>query len=721
MPTTNPVPSTDPSDLLFNAGKLDEVVNGTANSFTDRLGVARRTVAGMNADFDAQLADAESDLNVYRADAAASAAEALGYLQMIRATSYGAYASDPATDPLGNPPTVGDEYFNTTANLLKRWNGTTWQASDINTANLAAPSGSSLVGHLPAGIGAVATTVQDILRRSVHIADFGGLCNGVSPDDDAMDKALAHIGNNGSIELHKTPLFNRPIVLPTSGKGIRIFSKSQIVVRCNHNGDGIVLDTLNYTYGGHILENITFQGPNTSYPDAGYAPPSAGYGIRCHTSYDNTFKNVRSYGFMRGLSISTGFNNKTEGDCEFMFNQYGVVIDGGATNLNRIKAKIRENRIAGVVITGESGAPRPTKNSFSGSYIESNIPYAGGYPVGGPGDGSSSVGVKLLRAYDNDFSEVYFENQEYDVWLGSGSSGNGFAMTRHAPSSDYSRLGKIRFDGANVNNNVFFESKQISRNTTDVHVESNNSSQTGNQFIDTVGFNFIATSILSTIDARNNRPFLALYGTQRGQAGHYAHGVLSLLGEGSTRGRIAGIGTETAVAYVDGVGELNLGNSITAPTTITSFVGLTPGQIFTLSNYQIAHKVTVKASTDGINGIVLKNARNAVLSNYSDSITFYVTKQGKVVEVGRSIKHPSGSLVATPGAIANGASYLATLNVPGAALLDYVLANFNADLRGMSISAYVSAADTVAVVVANNTGASKTLGLGTFRVQVMNA
>ena len=172
MPTTNPVPSTDPSDLLFNAGKLDEVVNGTANSFTDRLGVARRTVAGMNADFDAQLADAESDLNVYRADAAASAAEALGYLQTIRATSYGAYASDPATDPLGNPPTVGDEYFNTTANLLKRWNGTTWQASDINTANLAASSGSSLVGYMPAGTGAVATTVQEVLRETVSVFNF---------------------------------------------------------------------------------------------------------------------------------------------------------------------------------------------------------------------------------------------------------------------------------------------------------------------------------------------------------------------------------------------------------------------------------------------------------------------------------------------------------------------------------------------------------------------
>lgn len=168
MPTTNPVPSTDPTDLLFNAGKLDEVVNGAANSFTDRLGVARRTVAGMNADFDAQLADAESDLNVYRADAAASAAEALGYLQTIRATSYGAYAEDPTTDPLGNPPTEGDEYWNTTAKLLKRWNGATWQASDINTANLAASSGSSLVGY-------DGGTVQDVLDGAKSLQDYAAL------------------------------------------------------------------------------------------------------------------------------------------------------------------------------------------------------------------------------------------------------------------------------------------------------------------------------------------------------------------------------------------------------------------------------------------------------------------------------------------------------------------------------------------------------------------
>lgn len=49
MPTTNPVPSADPSDLLFNAQKLDEVVNGAALSYTDRLGVTRLTWAGIAA------------------------------------------------------------------------------------------------------------------------------------------------------------------------------------------------------------------------------------------------------------------------------------------------------------------------------------------------------------------------------------------------------------------------------------------------------------------------------------------------------------------------------------------------------------------------------------------------------------------------------------------------------------------------------------------------
>ena len=55
MPTTNPVPSNDPTDLLFNAQKLDQVVNGSDQYYTDRLGVNRRTVEGISAAADVVL------------------------------------------------------------------------------------------------------------------------------------------------------------------------------------------------------------------------------------------------------------------------------------------------------------------------------------------------------------------------------------------------------------------------------------------------------------------------------------------------------------------------------------------------------------------------------------------------------------------------------------------------------------------------------------------
>lgn len=46
VPTNNPIPSEDPRDLKFNAGKIDEVVNSDAHYYTDRFGVRRLTSSG---------------------------------------------------------------------------------------------------------------------------------------------------------------------------------------------------------------------------------------------------------------------------------------------------------------------------------------------------------------------------------------------------------------------------------------------------------------------------------------------------------------------------------------------------------------------------------------------------------------------------------------------------------------------------------------------------
>jgi hypothetical protein len=45
-PTSNAVPSNDVADLLFNAEKLDEFINGTGDYYTDRLGVQHLTLVG---------------------------------------------------------------------------------------------------------------------------------------------------------------------------------------------------------------------------------------------------------------------------------------------------------------------------------------------------------------------------------------------------------------------------------------------------------------------------------------------------------------------------------------------------------------------------------------------------------------------------------------------------------------------------------------------------
>ena len=83
-----------------------------------------------------------------------------------------------------------------TAVTIGTYDNVTGNASGIYAA-FAASSGSSLVGYLPAGTGAVATTVQTKLRESVSVKDFGAVGNGIADDTAAINAAHTYsVANN---------------------------------------------------------------------------------------------------------------------------------------------------------------------------------------------------------------------------------------------------------------------------------------------------------------------------------------------------------------------------------------------------------------------------------------------------------------------------------------------------------------------------------------------
>jgi len=81
----------------------------------------------------------------------------------------------------------------------------------------------------------------------------------------------------------------------------------------------------------------------------------------------------------------------------------------------------------------------------------------------------------------------------------------------------------------------------------------------------------------------------------------------------------------------------------------------------------------------------------------------------------------SGSATWDAGSIAVGAMEAKDVTVTGAALGDFVLAAPSIDITDLTISASVTVANTVTVVLANNTAGAVDLGSMTISVKVFQA
>lgn len=151
----------------------------------------------------------------------------------------------------------GEVTFNTDTNALVTHDGVTVGGfPHVKSADLAASSGASLVGYLPAGTGAIATTVQAKLRQSVSVLDFGAVGDGTTDDTTTLQLAITAA----------------PSILDLAGKTYRViakllFSVAGVTIK---NGtlkfDGPITDRLaNITASNVTFENVVFNG-NSKQP-----------------------------------------------------------------------------------------------------------------------------------------------------------------------------------------------------------------------------------------------------------------------------------------------------------------------------------------------------------------------------------------------------------------------------------------------------------------------
>lgn len=123
-------------------------------------------------------------------------------------------------------------------------------------------------------------------------------------------------------------------------------------------------------------------------------------------------------------------------------------------------------------------------------------------------------------------------------------------------------------------------------------------------------------------------------------------------------------------------------------------------------------EVAEMTASNSANHIFQANDHNA------SSISAFLTARGLAHFT--VFDDPKLSYTATydPGSIASAASVTTTVAVSGAALGDFVSASFSLSLQGLTLTAHVSNASTVTVVLFNPTGGAIDLASGTLRVRV---
>lgn len=394
---------------------------------------ASETAAGASASAaaaSASTAATQAGIATTQAGLAASAREAVLYI------------IPGAWDP-GTPPTVrGDggvvqagDYAFFTDNLFRHFNGFTWVASDINTAALAASSGSTLVGNIAAGTGAVARTLQAKAREWVSVEDFGAVGDNVTNDATNIQKALDSGAKHVMLAQGKTYLCNSTLTVPS---GVRMFGRATL--RLGTAGTFLIRTAANAQRC--VFEDFTMQGvsgPSTVANEYGLQLRDAdycvvrnvtghGFGLDAiyvgpDTAHYNLVENCTGYNNGRqGLTIAGGSNNVVRGGYYYDNTLYGVDLEGPS---------VSDTLVDGVTAYGNANGVTSESGTLGKAIITNCRCFS-----------NDDHGIQSLGIYDKVLSNTSYSNGK------AGILGNGSYATFNGNSCFLNGWDGIRFDPA---------------------------------------------------------------------------------------------------------------------------------------------------------------------------------------------------------------------------------------------------------------------------------
>jgi hypothetical protein len=300
-----------------------------------------------------------------------------------------------------------------------------WGVNDIGATT------ANLVTYTPAGTGAVATTVQDKLRESVSVLDFGADPTGVADSTAAFAAALVM----DKAVYVPTGTYKATFTIPYGGILYGDGPAHTIITPTAGSTHAIMLDG---TIAGGTqfctVKNLSIRNPNAVASCSGLKL----YGLDVSDVNDNhTFSNLYISGFNYGIEIlgrcivstfkdittdasNTGlyvasdaanyaFNANTFTNCRFINGQaYGVYITGYAgLGLTFTGCDFEQNNLNNVV----GGAGIEIENAetvtFQGCYWEAN---GAGIPVDAIFPANNGVDLILsgLRSYENHIDGSWF-------------------------------------------------------------------------------------------------------------------------------------------------------------------------------------------------------------------------------------------------------------------------------------------------------------------------